>query len=47
VNPTAVLESGYVFCYKCIFAYIEKEGRCPVTHIRALSGTEGLRRVRI
>ena len=47
VNPTAVLESGYVFCYKCIFSYIEVENRCPITHIRTLSGTEGLRRIRI
>lgn len=46
-NPTAVLESGYVFCYKCIFEYIELENRCPVTHIKTLSGTQGLRRIRI
>ena len=47
VNPTAVLESGYVFCFKCIFSYIEQEHRCPVTHIKTSSGTEGLRRIRI
>lgn len=47
VNPTALLESGYVFCYKCIFSYIEREKRCPITHIKILGGTEGLRRIRI
>jgi peroxin-12 len=47
VTPTAVLESGYVFCYKCIFSYIEEKGCCPMTHIKILSGTEGLRRIRI
>lgn len=34
-NP-AVIETGYVFCYKCIFEYLrdqskEAGGRCPVT----------------
>jgi peroxin-12 len=47
INPTAVLESGYVFCYKCIFSYIESHNCCPVTQIKTLSGTEGLRRIRI
>ena len=47
INPTAVLESGYVFCYKCIFSYIESHNCCPVTRIKTLSGTEGLRRIRI
>jgi Zinc finger, C3HC4 type (RING finger) len=47
VNPTAMIESGHVFCYKCIFAALEKDPRCPVTHIPALSGTSGLRRIRI
>jgi hypothetical protein len=47
VNPTAVVESGYVFCYRCIFNYIEKEASCPVTRIKIVSGTEGLRKIRI
>ncbi|KAI9140735.1 Pex12 amino terminal region-domain-containing protein [Paraphysoderma sedebokerense] len=29
-NPTATT-SGYVFCYPCIFKYVEKENKCPVT----------------
>lgn len=30
VNATA-LPSGYVFCYKCIFAEVEVKEKCPVT----------------
>ena len=33
-NATA-LPSGYVFCYRCAFGYVEKHGRCPVTFIPA------------
>ena len=29
-NATA-LPTGYVFCYRCIYAFIEKQGKCPVT----------------
>lgn len=29
-NATAA-PSGYVFCYRCIYAHIEKVGKCPVT----------------
>jgi Zinc finger, C3HC4 type (RING finger) len=47
INPTAILETGYVFCYKCIFAYISEKGSCPITHIKTISGTEGLGRIRI
>ncbi|CAG8438659.1 3203_t:CDS:2 [Ambispora gerdemannii] len=32
-NPTA-LPSGYVFCYKCVYNYVENYNRCPVTWIR-------------
>lgn len=31
VNPTSVSISGIVYCYTCIFPYIEANGKCPVT----------------
>ncbi|GJP52711.1 hypothetical protein CLOM_g11801 [Closterium sp. NIES-68] len=31
-NPTAPATSGFIFCYPCIFAYVDKFGRCPITH---------------
>ncbi|PCH41254.1 hypothetical protein WOLCODRAFT_137274 [Wolfiporia cocos MD-104 SS10] len=33
-NATA-LPSGYVFCYRCAYDYVEKRGRCPVTLLPA------------
>ncbi|XP_054749359.2 peroxisome assembly protein 12-A-like [Lytechinus pictus] len=30
-NDTTLLTSGYVFCYPCIYTYIKKHQRCPVT----------------
>lgn len=30
-NDTTLLTSGYVFCYPCIYPYIKKNQRCPVT----------------
>ncbi|CAI7739419.1 unnamed protein product [Closterium sp. NIES-54] len=30
-NPTAPGTSGFIFCYPCIFAYVDKFGRCPIT----------------
>ncbi|XP_055592559.1 peroxisome assembly protein 12 [Uranotaenia lowii] len=33
--PTAVSTSGYVFCYCCITAHLQKESRCPVTRYPA------------
>jgi hypothetical protein len=29
-NP-ALVNSGHIFCYRCIFPYFEKNGKCPVT----------------
>lgn len=29
-NPT-IIPSGYVFCYPCIYSYLEEFSRCPVT----------------
>ncbi|KAF8591566.1 hypothetical protein K439DRAFT_1326978 [Ramaria rubella] len=34
VNATA-LPSGYVFCYRCAHAYVEKNSNCPVTLLPA------------
>ena len=31
-NPAAN-HTGYVFCYPCIFTYVQQHQRCPVTHI--------------
>eukprot|EP00890_Picochlorum_soloecismus_P003021 jgi/Picsp_1/371/NSC_00369-R1_protein len=33
VNPCLVSSSGYVFCYPCIFKYVEANGACPITGI--------------
>ncbi|CAF1412234.1 unnamed protein product [Rotaria sordida] len=30
--PTAVLGSGYVYCYTCISDYVKRYHRCPTTH---------------
>ncbi|KAF3544020.1 hypothetical protein DY000_02003591 [Brassica cretica] len=34
-NPSVVTVSGFVFCYACVFKYVTKYKRCPVTLIRA------------
>ncbi|CAE6408550.1 unnamed protein product [Rhizoctonia solani] len=33
-NATA-LPTGYAFCYRCIYNYVEEHGRCPVTLLPA------------
>lgn len=30
-NPAVCVSSGYVFCYQCIFTFVERESQCPVT----------------
>jgi len=30
-NPAACGSSGFVFCYRCIFEEVEKNGKCPVS----------------
>ena len=35
VNPTALASSGLVFCYPCIFKYVDRYQKCPVTHAAA------------
>lgn len=37
VNPTA-LPTGYVGDYRCLFDYVEMEGRCPVTRTKVTTG---------
>uniref|UniRef100_A0AAV1VA97 Peroxisome assembly protein 12 n=1 Tax=Peronospora matthiolae TaxID=2874970 RepID=A0AAV1VA97_9STRA len=33
VNP-AMTDSGYVFCYPCIYRYVEHHGKCPITQMK-------------
>jgi len=42
-NDTVLSSSGYVFCYPCIYAFVNSEGHCPVTSIP--STTEQLIRI--
>ena len=30
-NSTVLSTSGFVFCYRCIYAYVKANRRCPVT----------------
>ncbi|CAI5742422.1 unnamed protein product [Peronospora destructor] len=32
-NP-AMVPSGYVFCYPCIYRYVEQHGECPLTQMK-------------
>ncbi|KND03227.1 ubiquitin-protein ligase peroxin 12 [Spizellomyces punctatus DAOM BR117] len=41
-NPT-MLPSGYVFCYPCIYKYVEEHERCPITFLPTT--TEELRKI--
>lgn len=31
--PTAVPTTGMVYCYVCIFTFVQREGNCPVSHL--------------
>ncbi|KAJ1637053.1 Pex12 amino terminal region-domain-containing protein [Pavlovales sp. CCMP2436] len=42
VNAT-LAPSGYVFCYRCIFSALEREGRCPLTLMPA--AVDSLRKI--
>lgn len=42
VNSTA-LPSGYVFCYTCLFKYVEIHAKCPITRIEV--GLQDFRRI--
>ncbi|KAI8921824.1 Pex12 amino terminal region-domain-containing protein [Powellomyces hirtus] len=41
-NPT-MIPSGYVFCYPCIYKYVDEMGKCPITWIE--TKTEELRKI--
>jgi len=47
-NPAAI-QTGYVFCYPCIYRWIEEDvgATCPITGARLLGGSEGLRRIMV
>lgn len=40
-NPCMVLVSGYVFCYPCIRAYVDRYVECPVTLLKVDVMDEG------
>ncbi|KAM0792084.1 hypothetical protein ACM66B_004788 [Microbotryomycetes sp. NB124-2] len=44
VNVTA-LPTGYVGCYKCLFAHVQEFGTCPVTKVKISGGTDELRKI--
>ncbi|KAK4048795.1 ubiquitin-protein ligase peroxin 12 [Microbotryomycetes sp. JL201] len=44
VNVTA-LPTGYVGCYKCLFAHVREFGTCPVTNVKINGGTDELRKI--
>ncbi|KAH7888050.1 cyclin-dependent protein kinase inhibitor [Phlebopus sp. FC_14] len=35
INNATALPSGYVFCYRCAFDYVDQHGNCPVTLLPA------------
>jgi hypothetical protein len=43
VNATALTTSGYVGCYKCVYEYVGREKRCPVTGVA--TSTADLRKI--
>ncbi|KAG9317170.1 cyclin-dependent protein kinase inhibitor [Chiua virens] len=40
MNNATALPSGYVFCYRCAFDYVEQYGKCPVTLLPAKFGKQ-------
>lgn len=45
INNPAVLPTGYVFCYTCIYSFLENRPVCPVTLTSIPDGKHGLRKV--
>ncbi|KAJ3291732.1 ubiquitin-protein ligase peroxin 12 [Rhizoclosmatium sp. JEL0117] len=43
-NPS-MLSSGYVFCYPCIYRYVERHRECPVTKIPVFGGGACVRKL--
>ncbi|VDP11609.1 unnamed protein product [Onchocerca flexuosa] len=35
INDTVLAVSGYVFCYGCIYSFVEQKKKCPVTSLPA------------
>jgi len=46
VNPTAV-QTGYVFCYVCVYKWVKSSSKCPITGQALLNGVDGLRRLMV
>ena len=44
-NPALLTCSGYVFCYACLHAHVDRYADCPVSRHRALNGVDDIRRV--
>lgn len=47
-NPT-ITPTGYVGCYLCLYKFVDRYGKCPVTgmDMKASGGVDGLRKVLI
>lgn len=45
INDTALGVSGYVFCYECIYSYVQNKKKCPVTSLPA--GVDDLIRIHV
>mmetsp|Transcript_7551 Transcript_7551/g.14044 ORF Transcript_7551/g.14044 Transcript_7551/m.14044 type:complete len:255 (+) Transcript_7551:1415-2179(+) len=39
VNATALIESGYVFCFSCISDQVQRHGCCPLSGFQATAGS--------
>lgn len=46
VNPTAI-QTGFVFCYVCAYKWVKEKSSCPITNVKLLNGTDGLRRLMV
>jgi len=44
-NPAVLTSSGYVFCYACLYAHVDRYGDCPVSCHRAFNGVDDIRRI--
>ena len=44
-NPAVLTCSGYVFCYSCVHAHVDRYGDCPVSLHRAVRGVDDIRRL--
>jgi len=44
-NPALLVCSGYVFCYSCVHAHVDRYSDCPVSLHRAVRGVDDIRRL--